>query len=270
MSHFDIDLSRPAPRQHPLEVAPETFAIRALTASVGGTWTHLNSMVIRAEEPIVVDTGMVTDRDIWFEDLFALVAPEALRWIFVSHIDTDHAGNLVEALARCPNATMITSRGESFRAAASLGIPFARMRMLENGQRFAVGDRVLRALRPPVYDSPYTRGLFDESTGVYYAADAFCTPVPEDPVDWVDAIDPRLWAEGFASFHHASLCPWVALADQDKFQREIDTLAGLGVATIVSAHAPPARGGSVERSFELLAGLPGSAPQRPAFSDNPV
>jgi flavorubredoxin len=267
MSHFDIDLSRPAPRQRPLEVAPGTFAIRALTASVGGTWTHLNSMVIRAAEPVIVDTGMITHRDEWFEDVFSIVAPEAVRWIFVSHIDTDHAGNLAEALERCPNAAMITSRGESFRVAASLGIPFERMRMVENGQRFAVGDRTLRAARPPVYDSPYTRGLFDEATGVYYASDAFCAPVPEGPVDWVEEIAPELWADGLARFHHASLCPWVALADQAKYQEEIDRLACLGIDVIVSAHSPAIRGASVPRAFELLARLPSTVPPAPAFAE---
>ena len=256
MSHFDIDLARPAPRQRPLEVAPGTFAIRALTASVGGTWTHLNSMVIRAAEPLVVDTGMVTHREEWFEDLFSLVAPEALRWIFVTHIDTDHAGNLIEALDRCPNAAMVTSRGESFRAAASLGIPFERMRMVDNGERLTVGDRMLRAVRPPVYDSPYTRGLLDETTRVYYAADAFCAPVPEGPVDWVEEIAPDLWADGMARFHHASLCPWVALVDQARFQAEVDGLARLGIDTIVSAHAPAIRGACVPRAFDLLARLP--------------
>lgn len=267
MSHFDIDLSRPAPRQLPLEVAPGVFSIRALTASVGGTWTHLNSMVIRAAEPVIVDTGMVTHRDAWFEDVFSIVAPEAVRWIFVTHIDTDHAGNLIEALARCPNAAMITSHGESFRAAASLGIPFERMRMMENGQRFTVGDRMLRVLRPPVYDSPYTRGLFDETTGVYYASDAFCAPVPGGPVDWVEEIDPDLWAAGFASFHHASLCPWVALADQAKYQREVDGLARLGMDVILSAHSPAIRGASVRRAFDLLSRLPETGPVQAALAD---
>ena len=177
------DFSIPAPRQHPLEVARDTFVIRAITPSVAGTFTNLNSMVIRSPEPVLVDTGMGIHRETWFEDVFSLVAPDEVRWIFVTHIDTDHAGNLVEALARCPNAMMVTSRGESYRASASLGIAMERMRMIEAGDDFDLGDRVLRASRPPVYDSPYTRALHDPSTGVYYAADAFCAPMPEGAVD---------------------------------------------------------------------------------------
>ena len=256
MSHLAPDMSILGPRQAPLEVAPDTFVIRAITPSVGGTWTNLNSMVIRAAEPVIVDTGMATSREAWFEDLFSLVPADEVRWIFVTHIDCDHAGNLVEALERCSNAGLVTSRGESYRTAASFGIPFERMRMVENGQDFDVGDRVLRAVRPPVYDSPYTRGLFDHSTGVYYASDAFCAPMPEEPVDWTDQMPVQFWAEGMAKFHFSSLCPWVSLVDRRQFRAEVDKLAGLGVEVIASAHSPAIRGAAVARAFELMAGLP--------------
>ncbi len=252
------DYSLAKPRQRPLEIAADTFVIRALTPSVGGSWTNLNSMVIAGAEPVLVDTGMVTDRETWFEDVFSLVAPEDVRWIFVTHLDTDHSGNLVEALARCPNAQVVTSRGESFRVTASLDVPAARMRIVDDA--FAVGDRTLRAIRPPVYDSPYTRGLFDPTTGVYYASDAFCAPIPGDPVDWVDQIPDTLWAQGLARFHHASLCPWVALADPALYRREVDSLAALGITTIAGAHTPPLRGASVARGFEEIARLPHTGP----------
>jgi flavorubredoxin len=254
----DPDYSLPAPRQCPLEVAPDTFVIRALTPSVGGTWTALHSMVIRGAEPVLVDMGMVTDRATWFEDVFSLVAPDEIRWIFVTHLDADHSGNLVEALARCPNACAVTSRGESFRVTASLGISAERLRIVD--EAFDVGDRTLRAVRPPVYDSPYTRGLFDPVTGVYYASDAFCAPMPEGPVDWVDEIPAALWAEGMAQFHHVSLCPWVALVDRALYRREVGRLAALGIGTIVGAHTPPLRGASVRRAFDELAKLPENAP----------
>jgi hypothetical protein len=150
----------------------------------------------------------------------------------------------------------VISRGESYRTAAAFGIPFERMLLLDEGQAFEAGDRRLRSLRPPVYDSPYTRGLFDHSTGVYYAADAFCAPMPGEPVDWAEQIPAQLWAEGMARFHHASLCPWVALADEARFRAEVDRIAALNVETIVSAHSPPIGKAAVPRALELLSGLP--------------
>lgn len=266
MSHFDLDLSASTPRQAPLEVAADTFLIRAVTPSVGGSWTNLNSMVIRAAEPVVVDSGMVTHREAWFEDVFSLVPAEEVRWLFVTHIDTDHAGNLVEALARCPNAVLVTSRGESFRVAASLGVPLERMRMVDNGEHFDAGDRTLLAMRPPVYDSPYTRGLFDASTGVYYASDAFCAPMPDAPVDWVSEIAAPLWSEGMAKFHYGSLCPWLALVDREAFRAEVGRLAALGVKTILGSHTPAIGPESVDQAFALLAGLPAAAPPPLVFA----
>lgn len=262
-----LDFSITGPRQLPLEVAAETFLIRAITPSVGGSWTNLNSMVIRGAEPIIVDTGMVTSRADWFEDVFSLVPPEGVRWIFITHNDSDHSGNLIEALERCPNAQLITSRGESYRCWASFGIPFERMRLVDSGETFDVGDRTLRAVRPPVYDSPYTRGLLDPTTGVYYASDAFCAPMPDEPVDWANQIPERLWADGMATFHHVSLCPWVSLVDQSMFRAEVGKLASLGIDVILGAHTPAIRGERVACALRELANLPLTAPQATQFNN---
>jgi flavorubredoxin len=248
-------------RQEPLEIAPDTFVIRAAMPSFGGVATNLNSMVIRAREPVLVDTGIVTSRTDWFGDVFSLVAPEAVRWIYVTHDDPDHAGNLVEALERCPNATVVASRGGSFRTSACLGVPAERIRAVDDGELLDVGDRVLRAVRPPVYDSPYTRGLFDPTTRVFYSSDAFCAPMPAELVDYVDQMPDQMWAEGMARFHHHSLCPWISLVDESRLKAEVEKLASLDIEVIVGSHTPAIRGAAVSRAFEQMARLPSAAPQ---------
>ena len=112
------------PRQAPLEVAPDTFLIRAVQFALGGSLSsNLNALVVRAAEPVIVDTGMVTNRVEFFDDVFSLVEPDEVRWIYMTHDDDDHAGNLVEALERCPNATVVTSWAASGRMCAAFGIP---------------------------------------------------------------------------------------------------------------------------------------------------
>ena len=54
MDKLGLDFTLAGPRQLPLEVARDTFLIRAVTPSVGGSWTNLNSMVIAGAEPIIV------------------------------------------------------------------------------------------------------------------------------------------------------------------------------------------------------------------------
>jgi flavorubredoxin len=248
-------------RQLPLQVARDTFLVRANQHSLGGSVsTSMNSLVIRGAEPVIVDTGMVTDRVTFFEDVFSLVDPDDVRWIYLTHDDDDHSGNLVEALERCPNATVVMSWAARGRTCAAFGIPHERVKAVDHGQALDVGDRTLQALRPPVYDNAYTRGVFDPTTRVYFAADAFCAPMPSEPVDRVDEMPDRMWAEGFALFHHRSLCPWVTLVDAAKYGAEVAGLAALGAEVITSAHGPMIPSTSLDRAFELLAGLPTAAP----------
>jgi flavorubredoxin len=250
-------------RQPPLEVAPETFVLRPVQSALGGalTTSH-NSLVIRAAEPVVVDTSLVTHRSEWFDDLFSLVEPDDVRWLYLTHDDDDHAGNLVEALERCPNATVVTSWAGSGRMCAAFGIPSERVRTVDDGEAFDVGDRSLHAVRPPVYDSAYTRGLFDPTTRVLHAADAFCTPMPATPVDRVDEIPERMWEDGMAMFHYASLCPWLWMVDEARFRPEVERLSALDPEVIVSAHSPVITEASMARAFELLAALPSTVPAR--------
>ena len=244
-------------RQRPLEVAPDTFLVRANQRSLGGSVsTCMNSLVIRAAEPVIVDTGMVTDRITFFEDAFSLVDPDDVRWIFLTHDDDDHSGNLVEALERCPNAQVVMSWAARGRTCAAFGIPHERVRTVDHGQGLDVGERTCHAVRPPVYDNAYTRGVFDPTTRVYFAADAFCAPMPAEPVDRVDEMPEQMWAEGFALFHHNSLCPWIAMVDPAKYATEVATLASVGAEVITSAHGPTITAPSLDRAFELLAGLP--------------
>lgn len=64
------------PRHRPVEIAPETWVIQAtIGEGVAPQAIHMNSMVIRAEEPVVVDTGCPIHRDQYFEDLFGLARP---------------------------------------------------------------------------------------------------------------------------------------------------------------------------------------------------
>ena len=42
----------------------------------------MNSLVIRGEQPTVVDTGSPANRDEWLQNLGSVVDPNDVRWIF--------------------------------------------------------------------------------------------------------------------------------------------------------------------------------------------
>ena len=79
-------------------IAPETFIIHNQEGEgVAPVILPLNSLVIRGKEPVVVDTGFAHSRDEFLADVFSVVEPDDIRWVFISHDDVDHTGNLERA-----------------------------------------------------------------------------------------------------------------------------------------------------------------------------
>ena len=248
---------RPATRVAPTRVDTDTWVVHQVQHALGAPLSvHLNSMVIAGSEPAVVDTGSPNNRDQWLEDVFGIVDPADVRWVLLSHDDSDHTGNLVPLLEACPNATLVCSWAIVERFSNAFGFPLQRCRWLNDGEVLDVGDRRLRAVRPPVYDSPATRGFLDERTGVYWGVDAFATPCPTDPVPTVADLDPVFWAEGMAMFVHHALSPWVAMVDRERFAAEVERVRAMGMTTIATAHSPLITSSTVADAFSLLGRLP--------------
>src|SRR3954453_14846629 len=98
----------PTIRVGPTLIAPDTYVIHQVQVALGEPlYVYLNSMVILGKEPMIVDTGTPGNRQQWMEDVFSLVEPEDVRWVFLSHDDVDHSGNLEQVMDRCPNAKLV-------------------------------------------------------------------------------------------------------------------------------------------------------------------
>lgn len=238
----------------PFLVAPDTHVI-AEHFPADGAVLPIASMVITGREPVVVDTGTALNRDRWFEALGTVVDPADVRWIFLSHDDHDHVGNLVELMDLAPRATLVTTWFSVERLAGDLHLPPERMRWVRSGESFDAGDRTLVALRPPVFDAPTTRGLFDARTGVYWAGDAFAALAPE-PMPSAADVPEAMWEETFLHLNRL-VAPWFGIADAARFAATVDAVEALGATAIASGHTPTLTGERLVRAFDLLRALPG-------------
>ncbi len=245
----------PAARHLPVEIAPDTFVIQATqgegTAPVA---VHLNAMVIRGPEPIIVDTGVPELGDRYLADMWSLVDPHDVRWVFLSHDDIDHYGNLEAVMAACPNATLVTSWFMWERMGNLPTVPPWRMRWVADGETFEANGRTYAAVRPPLYDSPTTRGLLDTRTGVYWASDCFATTVPHGVPD-VGELDRDEWIAATIANAQA-LSPWVVDLDSRRYHQQVDALSRLGISAIASCHSPTITGADLGTAFEALHAAP--------------
>jgi flavorubredoxin len=243
-------------------IAPDTFVIRQIAGEGMGPVVHyLNSMVIAGSEPVIVDTGAALTREGWLERAFELVDPADVRWIYLSHDDSDHTGNVHEVLERCPNASLVGTWFMLMRMADSKMLPLDRVRLVNDGEAFRAGDRELVAVTPPVYDSPTTRGLYDTRSRVYWASDAFATAVPH-LVDDVEELDPAFYAESFLHTQQM-LSPWVGWLDCERYGAHVERVASLNPRYVASAHGPTLHGGQIARAFDLFGALPNLPAQAP-------
>jgi len=270
LASSDMSFAPLPPTMHvpPTRVAADTFVIHQVQPALGQPlFVYLNSMVILGQEPVVVDTGTPANREAWLNDVFSLVEPEDVRWVFLSHEDVDHTGNLHQVMTACPNATLVCNWAMLERFTNCFDFPLERCRWVMHDESFDVGDRALKAVRPPLYDSPTTRGLFDPTTGVFWAVDCFATPLPDANMTIAD-LDQGFWYEAMSLFAFGALCPWLSMLDPQKYGHFVDTVQALDITTITSAHSPVIEGPYIERAFSRIRELPGLDP--PTLPDQSV
>ncbi len=237
------------------QIATDTFVTRLLYGEgINPVAVFVNSMIITGDEPVLVDVGPALVREEWLQRTFSVVEPEDVRWIFLSHDDVDHTGNLREVLEMCPNATIVCNWFMAERMGADYLLPIDRMRWVNHGETFRAGDRELLAFIPPTFDSPTTRGLFDPTTGVYWASDSFSSPVTHEVTN-ISQLDPGFWRESF-SMMQRTLSPWHQWLDPSRYQAHLDRVRALGATTVATAHGPTLHGAQIASGLELLRELP--------------
>jgi flavorubredoxin len=228
----------------------------------------VNAYLFRGDSPVLVDTGLPTDRDELLDALWSLVPPAELAAVFLTHEDADHAGNLFAVLDAAPQARLVTNYVTLAKLQEAASVPLDRVEVVNPGHEVPGTDRRLAVLRPPVYDAPGTVGLHDAATGAVLTVDAFGTYLPEPVEDLRDVAEDDV-RRGLADFNRMNH-PWTALADQARFDAAVAAVADLRPTLLLSSHGALATD-RTELLLEGLRALPAMEPYVPpdqrAFED---
>ncbi len=218
----------------------------------------INAYVLLAEEPVLVDTGVGVDGDQFVDALTSIVDPAALRWVWLTHDDADHTGNIQRVLELAPQARLVTHGMAALRMSSWWPVPLDRVHAIRVGDRLPVGDRTLRAVAPPLFDNPLSTGFLDEATGNLFSVDSFGALLPEAAEDAADVPADALTG-GMVAWATAD-SPWAHITDRDKFGAVLDGVRRLQPTRILSSHLPAARGTSLERFLQVLESVPDAEP----------
>jgi len=110
-------------------------------------------------------------------------------------------------------------------------------------------------VRPPLFDSPATRGLYDPITRVLWAVDTFGALVQGAVLEADDA-DPVLYEQSFAMLNQWNT-PWLEWVDPARFAGHFAQTASLPLDAVASAHGPVLRGDRIAQSFAATQALVG-------------
>lgn len=217
----------------------------------------VNAFIIRAQEPVLIDTGMGIDNKEFMSVLKSIIDPRDLRWIWLTHDDADHTGNLQNILEAAPNARLAVNSLAMLRISSAWPVPVDRVYWLNPGDTINAGDRNLTALRPPLFDNPTTIGLYDDKSGIFFSADCFGSIVPS-PAKSTDDLTEEGLVQGMSTW--ASLDnPWAHMVKPDKFGQTLDRVRQLAPKMILSSHLPPAAG-KAEQFLKFLGTVPDLTP----------
>jgi flavorubredoxin len=220
-------------------VAPDTTSLSSFMPIGDLGILPVNAFVIHAKEPMLVDTGAAALGEPFLKALGEAIDPADLRFIWLSHMDADHLGNLEAVLALAPQAKVLTN----FLGMGKMmlqGRDPSRVRVMAPGEEIDLGDRTIVPLKPPYYDAPETMGFFDTKTRVLFSADAFGA-LMDAPAAEAAAMAPDALRHGMLTWA-AIDAPWLATVDPKIFGGLLRNIERLDPAAIVSGHLPVARG----------------------------
>jgi glyoxylase-like metal-dependent hydrolase (beta-lactamase superfamily II) len=217
----------------------------------------VNSYVLLSEQPVLIDSGLGVDGEEYIEALTSVIDPAELMWIWLTHDDSDHTGNLRAVMELSPRARLATHALGALRVSTSWPLPLDRVHALALGDRLDVGDRTLVAVRPPTFDNPMSTGVFDPSTASLFSVDAFGAILPGTADDAGDFLEDDL-ARGMVAWTTFD-SPWTHLADRELFGRTLEDVRRLAPSRILSSHLPAATG-RVEQFLDVVGSVPEAEP----------
>jgi flavorubredoxin len=161
------------------EVAEGIYRISTPVTALPGGFTF-NQYLITDEEPLLFHTGPRRMFPLVREAIAAVLPPERLRHIGLSHFEADECGGLNEFLGVAPQASPLCGR---IAAMVSVDdVADRKARALADGEALVLGRHSVRWIDTPHVPHAWECGfLFEETTRTLLCGDLFTQPGAEHP-----------------------------------------------------------------------------------------
>jgi flavorubredoxin len=186
------------------EVAPSIYRISTPVRDFPGGFSF-NQYLVADEEPLLFHSGPRRLFPLVREAIAAVLPPERLRWLGLSHVEADECGALNDFLAVAPKAQPLCSRVAAMVSVADLADRPARA--LADGETVVLGRARVRWLDAPHLPHGWDCGyLFEETSSTLLCGDLFTQPGADgQPLTEGDILGPsESMRAGMDYFAHAA------------------------------------------------------------------
>jgi flavorubredoxin len=238
--------------------APEIDVLTSIFPIPGFGFVPINAFVLHGSEPVLIDTGVVVEREEFMNALRSVIDPRDLKWIWLTHPDFDHIGSLSPLLDANPDIRVITTFLGVGIMSLFAPLPMDRVHLVNPGQNITVGERTLTAWKPPAFDNPSTTGFLDNTSGALFSSDCFGALLAAVPPSAADLSSEEL-RQGQV-FWATVDSPWLHNVDRAGFAATLDRVRTAEPTMILSSHLPVAPGTMIDQLIESLEAVPTATP----------
>lgn len=194
-----------------------------------------NGFLLKGKSSMLVDTGANIHQEAWLANIESHIDLAEIDWLWLSHVDQDHIGNLRMLLARAKQLTVLAAP-LTFAKLDLAGIRPKQVKLITEGDHIEIGDHHIEVIKPPVYDAPETLGFFDHYDGVMFLADSYGTPFI-DPKDAASHLDQ---ADFFSAMREWATIdvPWLSMIDNKKLLSKANRLSAFQAEHLLTSHLP--------------------------------
>ncbi|TVQ06164.1 MAG: MBL fold metallo-hydrolase [Leptolyngbya sp. DLM2.Bin27] len=135
--------------------------------------TTYNSFLVQGEKTALIDTSHGKFKDLYLDQLQAMVDLTTIDYLIVNHTEPDHSGLIGDLLSLAPQITVVASKVAMQFLHSQLHRPFGSQ-VVKNGDRLDLGQgHELAFIAAPNLHWPDTMLTYDSGTGVLYTCDVF-------------------------------------------------------------------------------------------------
>ena len=135
-----------------------------------------NAYVLLDDKTVLMDTCDESVRDTFWSNLIATLGDRPLDYVFVHHMEPDHAALLDEVLTRYPMTQVICTAKTQTLIRQFFGRDITdRVRTVKDGDTLSTGRHTFAFYAAPMVHWPEVMVSYDQTDKVLFSADAFGT-----------------------------------------------------------------------------------------------